>query len=157
MADDPSPRGASSPPAAAAPPPERVLWRLAQTGDAAGVRAALASGGAAAIDADDGTEGVTALCHACAQGHEEVVRTLLRHGADASIVDRSGKKAVDLASSPSILEVFKRPPSPIPTATATVAATTTASATAGENFCGSWITRSSSDFHFPVFTFLGFF
>jgi hypothetical protein len=91
MADDPSPRGASSPPAAAAPPPERVLWRLAQTGDAAGVRAALASGGAAAIDADDGTEGVTALCHACAQGHEEVVRTLLRHGAALEVADARGQ------------------------------------------------------------------
>jgi len=65
--------------------------------------------------------GQTPLHKAALNNHELVVYTLLRHGADASIVDRSGKKAVDLASSPSILEVFKRPPSPIPTATATVA------------------------------------
>lgn len=38
-----------------------------------------------------GTEGVTALCHAAAQGHEEVVRQLLRHGASLEVADARGQ------------------------------------------------------------------
>ena len=67
------------------------LWRLAQRGDSAGVAAALASGSAAAIDADDGAEGVTALSHAAAQGHEDVVRQLLRYGASLEVADARGQ------------------------------------------------------------------
>lgn len=71
---------------------EQPLWRLAQRGDSAGLAAALDSGGRAAdIDADDGTEGVTALCHAAAQGHEDVVRLLLRYGASLEVADARGQ------------------------------------------------------------------
>jgi len=42
--------------------------------------------------------GITALHHAMHYGHEDIVLTLLRHGADPHLVNREGEKAMDVLS-----------------------------------------------------------
>jgi ankyrin repeat protein len=60
-------------------------------------------GAGAPINAVD-DRGRTALMIAADLGRAEVVELLLAHGADASIVDKVGKRAADLAASESIRE-----------------------------------------------------
>ena len=49
-------------------------------------------------DAVDQEERFTALMFAAAEGHADVVRTLLRHGSDPDIVDVDGDRALDFAA-----------------------------------------------------------
>lgn len=58
--------------------------------------------------------GQTALHKAAMHKHELVAFTLLRHGADATITDHKGKRAMDAAPPGSALHaLFIAPPSPI--------------------------------------------
>ena len=45
----------------------------------------------------DEEEGWTALMFAAAEGNDKVVKTLLRHNADRTIVDEDGDTALDFA------------------------------------------------------------
>ena len=47
-----------------------------------------------AIDTDDG---VSALMLACVEGHHEIVRLLLLHGADKDLLSHTGDTAHDFA------------------------------------------------------------
>jgi len=46
---------------------------------------------------DDNDEHFTALMFAAAEGQKEVVSTLLKHGADKSLLDEDGESAYDFA------------------------------------------------------------
>ncbi|MBE7941090.1 MULTISPECIES: ankyrin repeat domain-containing protein [Ramlibacter] len=52
--------------------------------------------------------GLTLLMWAAGQGHEDTVRWLLAHGADASRRDARGKRAADIAADAGELQVAKR-------------------------------------------------
>lgn len=64
----------------------------------------------AMIDHQEATEGLTALIWAVKQGRTEAVETLLRHQADRTLKDFSGKTAADWAGeseSPALQALFK--------------------------------------------------
>lgn len=72
----------------------KKLFEAAESGDIAGVKAAMSLG--ADINSTD-DNGETALMKACWRGYIETVRLLIEHGADVSIKDDNGKTALDLA------------------------------------------------------------
>ena len=82
-----------APPPATVAPAQRLL-RAAQSGDVAGVRAALADG--APADSAD-ARGRTALMWAARRGDTASVRALLAAGADPTRTDGAGHTAADQA------------------------------------------------------------
>lgn len=94
----PAPQIAQLQGAVAAPPPASanpdLLRQAAATGDLAGLRAQLGSGGD--IDARDG-QGRTALMLATRSGQAEAVAVLLAHGADPSAADAQGTTPLEAA------------------------------------------------------------
>jgi ankyrin repeat protein len=71
------------------------MW--AATGDNARAVELLLEAGAE-VNAVDTTEGFTALMHAAAEGHVEVVKVLLKYHADPAVRDTDGDTARDSAS-----------------------------------------------------------
>jgi ankyrin repeat protein len=69
---------------------------LAASNDHAAVVDLLVRGGAM-IDHQERTEGVTALSWSAGKGHLKTVEVLLQHGADATLKDFAGHRAVDRA------------------------------------------------------------
>lgn len=55
----------------------------------------------------DSGEGWTPLMFAAAGGHSAVVKTLLEHGADPSIEDKDGEKAIDFAKKNGFQDIAK--------------------------------------------------
>lgn len=74
------------------------LGRLAEKGRIAELRDALATAPDGAVNLRD-ANGFTPLLHACAEGHVEVVRLLLDHGAATDIANFDGETPLHLASS----------------------------------------------------------
>ena len=77
---------------------ETALMTCARTGSAGGVAALLAAG-ASNVDAREASRGQTALMWAAAQGHPEVARLLLTHGADVGARTRTRSLLVSLGGS----------------------------------------------------------
>ena len=53
--------------------------------------------------------GRSALMIAAGLGHAEIVKTLIEAGADRALRDKAGKSAADLATSPEIKAILRRP------------------------------------------------
>ena len=82
------------------------LVRAAKRGDLNRVQRLLEAGGD--VDICDGY-GRTALMEACREGHFDVVRCLLKHGADPSKESLSGSGAIQYAKSKAIHQlVYQR-------------------------------------------------
>ena len=82
-----------------------LMW-AAGPEDGVGARAAvevveLLLGAGAPIDATD-NRGRTALMIAAELGHATIVQVLLDRGADRTVADKGGKRAVDLAANASV-------------------------------------------------------
>eukprot|EP00090_Calanus_glacialis_P034374 TRINITY_DN57688_c0_g1_i1.p1 TRINITY_DN57688_c0_g1~~TRINITY_DN57688_c0_g1_i1.p1 ORF type:complete len:175 (+),score=49.99 TRINITY_DN57688_c0_g1_i1:70-594(+) len=72
-----------------------LLWEGAMKGDTSKVREALEEG--ADVNSAANNKGSTSLHLASCEGHVEVVKLLLDHGADPNHLDRSGWSALDRA------------------------------------------------------------
>jgi len=73
---------------------DEQLFRAARHGDRPGVERALADG--ARINATAPVDGKTAVFRAAVFGHDEVVRYLIEHGADAAARGADGRTALDV-------------------------------------------------------------
>jgi hypothetical protein len=73
---------------------EERLFRAARHGDAAGIERSIAAGGK--VNAASPVDGKSALFRAAIFGHTAAVRTLLAHGADASLRAADDKTALDI-------------------------------------------------------------
>mmetsp|Transcript_9392 Transcript_9392/g.24301 ORF Transcript_9392/g.24301 Transcript_9392/m.24301 type:complete len:253 (+) Transcript_9392:126-884(+) len=71
---------------------------LAEKGDARELKELLEDAPPELVDTAD-QHGFTPLMHACCEGHAVVVRLLLSHGADVSIINHDGESALHLAAS----------------------------------------------------------
>jgi hypothetical protein len=71
------------------------LFRAARHGDVAGVEASLAAGGRLNVAAP--VDGKTALFRAAVFGHADLVRTLIKHGADLQARGNDGRTALEVA------------------------------------------------------------
>jgi hypothetical protein len=71
------------------------LFRAARHGDVAGVEHSLSAG--ARVNATSPVDGKTALFRAAIFGHAPAVRSLLEHGADASVRSSGDQTALDVA------------------------------------------------------------
>ncbi|KAG8467525.1 hypothetical protein KFE25_000841 [Diacronema lutheri] len=74
------------------------LGRLAEKGRIAELRDALIGAPDGAVNQRD-ANGFTPLLHACAEGHVEIVRLLLEHGASTEVSNFDGETALHLAAS----------------------------------------------------------
>ena len=72
------------------------LFRAARHGDVAGVERSLAAG--AHVNAAAPIDGKTALFRAAVFGHADVVRVLLKHGADPARRGNDGRTALEVVS-----------------------------------------------------------
>lgn len=81
------------------------LCRLAEKGRVAELREALAEAPDGLVDRRD-ANGFSALLHACAEGHAEVVRLLLEHGASTTVTDRKGRTPAEDTKSAEIRETI---------------------------------------------------
>jgi hypothetical protein len=73
---------------------EERLFRAARHGDAAGIERSLAAGGK--VNAVSPVDGKTALFRAAIFGHAAAVRTLVAHGADATLRAADGRTALEV-------------------------------------------------------------
>ena len=73
---------------------DEQLFRAARHGDVAGVERSLAAGGG--VNAAAPIDGKTALFRAAVFGHADVVRVLVKHGADLTRRGNDGRTALEV-------------------------------------------------------------